>query len=128
MQRGAVSIAIALLGACGPSQKTTNDDTPDSGNECVNLQCQQVTCPNGGTTRLTGTVYAPTAIDPDPLPNVIVYVPNAAVEPFPPGVACTTCATPPSGSPVVLTTTAVDGTFALDNVPVGADIPIVIQT
>ena len=124
----AIGIAI-FMAACGPSV-LNDDDLPDGGGSaaCTNLECQQVTCGSGGTTRLSGTIYAPTPIDPDPLPNVLVYVPNATVEPFAPGVACTTCATPPSGSPLVQTTTSVNGAFALDNVPVGADIPIVIQT
>src|SRR5687768_3299239 len=129
MKRHAIGIAI-FIAACGPTV-LNDDDQPDGGGgsaACVNLECQQVTCANGDTTRLSGTIYAPTPIDPDPLPNVLVYVPNATVEPFPPGVACTTCATPPSGSPLVQTTTSVNGTFALDNVPVGTDIPIVIQT
>ena len=33
----------------------------------------------------------------------------------------------PSGSPLVGTTSAVDGTFTLNNVPAGSNIPLVIQ-
>src|SRR5262245_30831741 len=61
---------------------------------CVNLQCRQVTCPNGGTTSLSGTVYAPTPKEfgkPDPIYNAIVYVPNAQLQPFPKGVTCDKC-------------------------------------
>ena len=77
----------------------------------------------GSTTSITGTVYAPNGIDP--LPNVLVYIPNAPVDPFVPGVTCAVAGQPPSGSPIVGATTAVDGTFTIANVPVGTNIPIV---
>src|SRR5580692_7531664 len=87
--------------------------------------CVQVSCPNGGTTSISGTVYAPNGTDP--LPNVLVYVPNSAVEPFTPGVACELAGETASGSPLVSTTTRADGTFTLKNMPVRAEIPLVIQ-
>jgi hypothetical protein len=93
---------------------------------CTGLCLQQVSCPNGGTTSISGTVYTPNGIDP--LPGVLVYIPNAAVPAFTPGVSCPAAGTPPSGSPLVGTTTAVDGTFTIDNVPVGTNIPLVIQS
>lgn len=105
------------------------DGSPGDGG-CVNLQCQQVKCMGGGTTSLSGTVvtgglstYGP----PDPVYNAIVYVPNAPVQPFAPGVACDKCGAPVSGNPVVVTLTGVDGKFKLDDVPVGANIPLVVQ-
>jgi N-acetylneuraminic acid mutarotase len=85
---------------------------------------QQVTCAGNATTSVTGTVYAPNGLDP--LPNAVVYVPNAAVAPFTPSVSCDNCAQA-SGSPVVGGTTAVDGKFTLTNVPAGNNIPLVIQ-
>ena len=93
---------------------------------CTGLCLQQVSCPNNGTTSITGTVYAPNGTDP--LPNVLVYIPNAPVAAFTPGVSCDPQGTPASGSPLVSTFTAVDGTFTLNNVPVGSNIPVVIQT
>jgi hypothetical protein len=93
---------------------------------CTGLCLQQVTCPNGGTTTITGTVYAPNGTDP--LPNITVYIPNAAVEAFTPGVSCPVAGQPPSGSPLVGTMTANDGTFTLYDVPVGSNIPLVIQS
>ena len=92
---------------------------------CTNLCLQQQTCPNGGTTSISGVVYAPNG--KEPLPNAAVYIPNAAVQPFPAGVSCDTCGAAASGSPLVSAVTAVDGKFTLKNVPVGANIPLVIQ-
>lgn len=91
---------------------------------CTGLCQQQVTCPAGQTTSITGTVYAPNGTDP--LPNVLVYVPNAAVDPFTPGVSCPAPGTPPSGAPLVGTMTGDDGTFTITNMPVGTSIPLVI--
>jgi hypothetical protein len=68
-------------------------------------------------------VYAPNGTDP--LPNVTVYIPNDTVPPFTPGVSCPVVGAPPSGSPLVGTTTDVNGKFTLIDVPVGVNIPIV---
>ena len=95
---------------------------------CTTGLClQQMACPAGSaasTTTVTGTVYAPNGTDP--LPNVLVYIPNAAVDPFSAGVSCPVVGAPPSGSPVAGATTAVDGTFTILNAPVGSNIPLVI--
>ena len=96
------------------------------GQTCTGLCLQQMSCPAGGTTSVSGTVYAPNGTDP--LPGVIVYVPNAMVAAFTPGVSCALAGQVPSGSPLVGTTTAVDGTFTLANVPVGSNIPLVVQS
>ena len=91
---------------------------------CTGLCLQQAICTNNATTSITGVVYAPNGVDP--LPNVTVYVPNAPVDAFTPGVSCPVVGAAPSGSPLVGTTTAVDGSFTLTNVPVGSNIPLVI--
>lgn len=96
------------------------------GQGCTGLCLQQVSCPGGGTTTISGTVYAPNGSDP--IPGALVYIPNAAVARFTPGVSCSNTGQQPSGSPLLGTTTAVDGTFTLANVPVGANIPIVVQS
>jgi len=90
---------------------------------CTGLQCQQTTCSGSATTSISGVVYAPNGTDP--LPNVGVYIPNGTVQPFTPGVSCPALGTPPSGSPLVGTTTDVNGNFKLTNVPVGTNIPVV---
>jgi hypothetical protein len=106
---------------CGPTTTT-----------CTGLCTQQTSCPGSGiTTTLTGTVYAPNGTDP--LYDALVYVPNGGASPtygvtaFAAGVHCGQCGSEVSGTPLVSTTTAPDGTFQLQNVPVGANIPLVIQ-
>ena len=95
---------------------------------CTGLCLQQTTCGGSGTTSVSGTVYAPNGTTP--LPNVLVYVPNGGPAPsygvtaFPAGVSCGVTA---SGCPMVSTVTATNGTFTLTNMPVGTDIPLVIQ-
>ncbi len=98
--------------------------TSASAQTCTGLACQQVSCPSGGTTSISGVVYAPNGTDP--LPNVTVYVPNASVDPFTAGVSCPAPGTAPSGSPLVGTTTATDGSFKISDMPVGPAIPLVI--
>src|SRR5580693_9649229 len=79
---------------------------------CTTGLClQQTTCSGNATTSISGTVYAPNGTDP--LPNVTVYIPNAPVAAFTPGVSCDVVGAPPSGSPLVGATTAVDGSFTL---------------
>ena len=91
---------------------------------CVGLECQQVACSSGTTTTVTGTVYAPEGTVP--LYNAIVYVPNSKPEPFKEGIVCEQCGQV-TGSPVVTAITNEKGEFRLTNVPVGDDIPLVIQ-
>jgi len=94
---------------------------------CTNLCLQQTGCSNPAvTTTITGTVYAPNGTDP--LPNVLVYIPNAPVAAFTPGVSCEQCSAGVSGSPLVSAATNTAGQFTLSNVPVGSNIPLVIQT
>ena len=101
------------------------DDDPDE--TCDNLECDQVDCPpDEPTTTLTGTIYIPSG--ELPLPNASVYIPNDELEPFDDEVTCQQCGDMLSGDPIVETTTDFRGNFELDNVPVGDEIPLVIQT
>lgn len=106
----------------GPGLEADLDGMP--GKECKNLQCKQVTCAGGKTTTLSGTVFNPAKSDP--LYNVVVYVPNAKVEPFKAGVTCEKCDNV-SGEPVAATISGADGKFVLENAPSGDNIPLVIQ-
>ncbi len=104
---------------------------------CTNLCPLQTTCAGGGTTTLSGTVvagtlptYIPAGDSPDPVPNVLVYVPNSTPASFTKGVQCNACGGDVSGSPLIGTTTDAAGHFTLTNVPVmpaGQLLPLVIQ-
>jgi hypothetical protein len=141
------SVAVGIIWGCGSTPPSGFLDGNDAGSEagndeggdpwgtvdgggadvhqCRNLECQQVNCGNGSTTSVSGTVYAPNGTLP--LYNVIVYVPNAPLDPITQGVTCDQCGVLSSGSPLVVTLTDAKGHFQLDNVPVGASIPLVMQ-
>ncbi len=103
--------------------------------DCVNLQCQQTTCVSGAcvepaceggtSTSLSGVVYDPAG--KVPLYNVIVYVPNETPPAFTPGVTCDRCDGGTIHNPVATALTDTHGHFVLPDVPVGANIPLVIQ-
>jgi hypothetical protein len=99
--------------------------TVGSGQSCVGLECQQMPCAGGVTTTVTGVVYEPAG--KIPLYNVVVYVPNAPLDPIPEGASCDKCGSTLSGNPLVTAITDTKGQFVLENVPVGSDIPLVIQ-
>jgi len=92
---------------------------------CQNLECQQVACSGGITTTVSGKVYEPGGTIP--LYNVVVYVPNAPLDPIPEGASCDQCGAQITGDPVVSTITDPSGSFVLENVPVGTNIPLVVQ-
>jgi hypothetical protein len=124
---------LATDAAAGPGPGSTgaggsgagiNFGTGGDKGPCKGLECQQVDCPAGQKTTVTGTVYAPSGTLP--LYNVLVYVPNAPLAPIPEGASCDPCGNV-SGSPVVIALTDVKGQFVLEDVPAGDDIPLVIQ-
>lgn len=112
-------------GACTGFACSENEGGGKPG--CVGLECSQVTCPSGSTTRLTGKVYDPAG--KVPLYNVLVYVANADLNPIPSGVdgTCDRCDGSVSGKPIAMALTDASGAFRLDNVPAGVDIPLVMQ-
>lgn len=113
----------------GPPEVTPPFGTLDGGSAeaskpCTGLCLQQVQCGNGATTSLSGTVKDPAG--KNPLYNILVYVPNAPVQPMSSGASCDRCGSV-SGDPLVTAITDAAGRFKLENVPVGDDIPLVVQ-
>ena len=112
-------VCTFVLGTIGVS-------LPLFGQACTGLCLQQTSCSGTATTSISGVVYAPNGVDP--LPNALVYVPNSAVLPFTDGASCDSAGEPVSGSPLVSAVTGTDGSFTLTNMPVGTNIPLVIQS
>jgi hypothetical protein len=99
--------------------------TNGEGGPCVNLQCQVQSCSGGGSTTVSGQILDPAG--QTPLYNVIVYVPNTAVTAPADGYAtCDQCGSVAS-SPVTSVLSDTSGNFKLENVPVGNNIPLVVQ-
>ncbi|WP_437735747.1 carboxypeptidase regulatory-like domain-containing protein [Sorangium sp. So ce1335] len=92
---------------------------------CEGLECQQIQCAAGGKTTVSGTVYEPAG--KVPLYNVIVYVPNSELDPITDGASCDRCNVTLSGDPIATALTDTKGRFVLEDVPVGEDIPLVVQ-
>ncbi len=124
--------------ACGAGG-TANVCAPIA--SCVGPLCTSINaCAGMNKTSITGKVTAPGHTNtnvwgqPDPIYGALVYVPNGTagapsygVMPFTAGVSCDSCTSLVSGSPVRSTLTGVNGTFTLNDVPCGTNIPIVIQ-
>jgi hypothetical protein len=79
----------------------------------------------GCSTRVSGTVYAPSSTLP--LYNAMVYVPSKALDPLPEGASCDTCDLIVSGEPVASALSDHTGRFLMDDVPAGSDVPLVVQ-
>jgi hypothetical protein len=119
------------VGGIGTNDASTSADATLP---CTNLQCFQNSCrtgackvgacATGGTTSLSGVIYDPSGTLP--LYNVIVYVPNAPLDPITTGASCEQCGTV-SGKPITTALTDTRGQFRLDNVPVTTNFPLVIQ-
>src|SRR5258708_6122249 len=121
--RGGRSGSFGGSGSGGASSSggTAGAQCP-SGAQC-NVSC------SGGTTTISGKVYDPAL--KNGLYNVAVYVPGGPIQALPKGVptgadACNCGALFKSGA-VVSTTTGVDGSFKLQNAPVGKQMPLILQ-
>jgi hypothetical protein len=113
----------ACLG-CGSAP----DAGDDAGYSCPpGLQCDVAS--DSAATTISGKVYDPAGRDP--LYNAVVYVPLHPLTPLPKGIptgadACSCDSLFTSGA-VAFTTTSTDGSFTLTDVPVGANVPLVVQ-
>jgi hypothetical protein len=112
-------------GGSGGSGGNGGSGGSGGGPTCTAGGACQMPCSGGGTTSLTGKVYAPNGTLP--LYNAIVYVPSTTPTQFTEGVTCDRCNGQVSGNPIVQTLTDATGSFKLDNVPVGNNVPLVIQ-
>jgi hypothetical protein len=143
-------LSLAVFG-CGASRDVDPDqlggNNPDGGNgegglvfdaddpfdvgeggpvvPCKGLACEKASCTGATQTSISGIVYAPNG--KLPLYNVIVYIPNAALSPLPKGTTCDKCGALASGEPIVTALSNSKGEFTLKDVPVGTNIPLVIQ-
>ncbi len=89
---------------------------------CKGLVCQKPFCKGGGSTTISGKVYDPSGTLP--LYNVMVYVPNAPLEPLTPGANCL-CEV--NGEPIASGLSDTTGHFVVTDAPAGTDIPLVVQ-
>jgi hypothetical protein len=121
--------SFVLLIGCGGNKNGGNGDDDDGPDACVGLECQVVDCSAMSLppTAITGKVFAPNGTLP--LNGVSVYIPrDLPLPPFTEGVACERCSADLPGSPIVTAVSDAAGNFRLDNVPAGADVPLVITT
>ena len=114
-------------GAC-TAPKTCGGASPNQCG-CTGVCAQIPDCTGGTTTTLTGKVLDPAGTHP--LYNALVYIPNTpsdpGLQPFSAGISCDVCGSTAAGDPLVTAYTAPDGTFTLQNVPVGTQLPLVVQ-
>ncbi|MCC7383389.1 MAG: hypothetical protein IT384_16245 [Deltaproteobacteria bacterium] len=108
----------SVCGGAGTGTSTT----------CTGLCQNQVYCPSGGATTLTGVVYAPNGTTP--IHNAIVYVPVDPSAPLPTintGAECDRCSAQDLGQPLVSTLSGADGRFTLRHVPASVSFPLVVK-
>ncbi|HEY2511454.1 MAG TPA: carboxypeptidase regulatory-like domain-containing protein [Polyangiaceae bacterium] len=111
-------------GSAPPLVGTGTGTTSAGGGSCTGLACQVHSCSGGGSTTLSGTIFDPAG--KNPLYNIGVFVPNEAPKPMPDGVTCD-CNSLYTGDPIASALTDAAGHFTLQNVPDGANVPLVIQ-
>lgn len=85
-------------------------------------------CVRNHTGALVGSVFEPSG--QLALANVLVYVPSSPLDGFPSGPSgrCLGCEADVSGHPLVSTLTTASGTFRLEGIPAGLQVPLVFQT
>jgi hypothetical protein len=111
----------AAIAECNYANNWNAFDSSIDCTGCTGLECNQ-TC---AATNLTGRIYDPAGVNP--VPGVVVYVPNGTVESFVDGVQCDTCSNLYTGSPIAATVTDAGGNFTLANMPSGVKFTLVVQ-
>ncbi len=119
-----LALLVFALG-CGAPERgdDTNTGEPDA---CDGLECRRVNCAARGLnpTSISGTVFAPNGTLA--LYGASVYIPLSDTGIITPGASCARCQ-PLAGGSLVNVLSDPAGRFTLDNVPVGRNVPIVIQ-
>jgi len=126
---GTGNVGESLSGALSASGSLSS--TTSSGDGGV---IRDPNCPGGGNTTISGIVYDP-AIQ-DPLYNITVFipVPGTALPTLAPGASCASCSDLYPANIVAAAGTDVNGHFTITKaangpaIPVGANVPIVVQT
>lgn len=114
--RNASFSLFLMLCACGPSGR--GDDSIGGGDGGpADAPC---------ITSISGKVFAPNGTLP--LYNVMVYVPEQPPLGFTEGVQCGSCADGIPGGAIAKATTGPDGSFKMEGVPAGENIPVIITT
>jgi len=111
--------------ACGTGANANVCPATGGQTTCVGLQCQLDKCTGTAETSISGYVYDPAG--KNPLYNILLYVPNAPLDPIPTGASCDRCDSPISGQPVAAGLSDATGHFIIHNAPHGTNVPLVIQ-
>nr|HEX4318392.1 hypothetical protein [Kofleriaceae bacterium] len=127
-----VGVVAALAGAsCGKTHSGDDQAGNDGSNQfhqdaCAGIGCNITNCQGMGMqpTSIMGTVFAPNG--KLPLYDVNVYIPGSDPGAFTDGVQCSRCSDALPGNPIVTAVTGTDGSFELDNIPDGDNIPVVV--
>ena len=95
----------------------------------TSLRCRKVDCPADSapsTTSVSGVVYDPAGRVP--LYNAVVYVVDPdTLKPLSQGAQCESCSAHFPASATAVTLSKADGSFRLTDVPVGKDVPLIVQ-
>jgi hypothetical protein len=129
-----------ILGITGSSGGASGDDggalfvtalsdgavTTSTVPRCITATGQCVSsCPSGGETTLSGTVYDPAG--KNPLYGIVVYIPSEPPAAMATGASCYSCNSLYTGNPIAFAVTDSAGKFTIHGVPDGANIPLVVQ-
>ena len=118
-------LAVGGTPAVGSGGSTGAGRTGTGGTLDPGVSAAAGTSSSGCVTTLSGVVTTPAGTLP--LYNVMLYVPSRALDPLPEGASCDRCDGVVSGEPIASALSDEQGHFVMDNVPSGADVPLVVQ-
>lgn len=125
-----VALGVSVLAACAaagaddPASTQLPANAPEA-DAAMPFGPSASACPDGKKTTVRGKVYDPAG--KTPLYNVVVAVPSGPVAPLSQGLSCDRCGEKVSGAPYATALSGPDGSFQLDDVPAGDDVPLVVQ-